>query len=69
VIAYRSLLYFQRVMSDPKTVAAVVFVGVLGRGIRSSTFQLNVSAFHGTGGVYGGCRKYLWRGLRGCLGV
>ena len=33
-----------------------------GRGLHSSTFQLNVSAFCRTRSIQGGVRGYLWRG-------
>ena len=44
---------------------------IYGRGLHSSTSQLNVSAFYGIGGAFRGClvgvEEELW-GIRGCLG-
>jgi len=40
------------------------------RGLHSSTFRLNVSAFCGTGGAFRGCLRSVWEvlgGIRGCL--
>jgi len=37
------------------------WVGVLGRGLHSSTIQLNLGAFRGIGGTFRGC---LWGLLR-----
>ena len=34
---------------------AAAGLGETGRGLHSSTFQLNVSAFRGTGGAFRGC--------------
>ena len=39
------------------------------RGLHSSTFQLNVSAFCGTRGIWGVLRGYFWRVLAGVEGV
>jgi len=39
------------------------------RGLHSSTFQMNVSPFCGTRGVYRVFRGYLLWGWRGCLAV
>ena len=42
-----------------------------GRGLHSSTFQLNLSAFGGIGGAYWGCLGVVCEvlgGIRGCLG-
>ena len=39
----------------------------LGRGLHSSTFQLNVSALGGTMGIAGMFRECLRRGWSGCL--
>ena len=42
------------------------------RGLHSSTFRLNVSAFCGIGGVSRGCLEGVWEVMgviRGCLGL
>jgi formyltetrahydrofolate synthetase len=43
----------------------------LGRGLHSSTFWLNVSAFCEIGGAFWGCSRSVYggfRGIRGCIG-
>jgi hypothetical protein len=60
-----------RIFSSTDYSCAIITTNAAGRGLHSSTFWLNLSAFCGTGAAFMGCLGGIWavtRGVRGCLG-